>query len=205
MSWINLLGYAASALVFATFCMKTMVPLRLLAIGSNVLFCLFGYFGHIWPVFILHLALLPINTIRLVQIQRLVRDVRAAGASQISVESLLPLMTPRSYQAGEILIRKGDVADRMFYLVQGTVEVVEISKQLPPGSIIGEVGTFARDRRRTATVKCLTDCRLYEVSESKAKELYFQNPQFGYAMLQLIIERILETKAPPPAIGAANP
>jgi hypothetical protein len=31
-------GYVASGLVFATFYMRTMLPLRLLAIGSNVAF-----------------------------------------------------------------------------------------------------------------------------------------------------------------------
>jgi hypothetical protein len=48
-SWIDLLGYAASLLVLTTFCMSTMLRLRWVAIGSNVLFILFGYFGHIYP------------------------------------------------------------------------------------------------------------------------------------------------------------
>jgi hypothetical protein len=61
----NLLGYAASCAVLATFLMRTMVPLRLIAILSNILFLLFGYIEHIYPVFFLHVALLPINTWRL--------------------------------------------------------------------------------------------------------------------------------------------
>ena len=62
----DLLGYAASCAVLATFLMRTMVPLRLIAILSNVLFLVFGYAQHIYPVFFLHVALLPINTWRLV-------------------------------------------------------------------------------------------------------------------------------------------
>jgi CRP/FNR family cyclic AMP-dependent transcriptional regulator len=62
----DLLGYAASCAVLATFLMRTMVPLRLVAILSNVLFLAFGYIAHIYPVFFLHLALLPINTWRLI-------------------------------------------------------------------------------------------------------------------------------------------
>ena len=38
MRWIDLLGYAASATVLATFCMNTMIPLRATAILSNILF-----------------------------------------------------------------------------------------------------------------------------------------------------------------------
>jgi CRP/FNR family transcriptional regulator, cyclic AMP receptor protein len=192
MSWLNFLGYAASATVFATFCMKTMIPLRMLAIASNVLFCSYGYFGHIYPVLILHLALLPINTVRLIQIQRLVREIHTAEQGEIAIEGLLPFMTPKSYKAGDTLIRKGERADRMFYLADGTVEIVEVGKKMWAGAVMGEVGLFARDQRRTATVKCLTDCRVYEVSESKAKELYFQDRRFGFAMLQLIIGRMLE-------------
>jgi CRP/FNR family cyclic AMP-dependent transcriptional regulator len=65
----DLLGYAASVAVLATFLMRTMVPLRLVAILSNVLFLLFGYVQHIYPIFFLHLALLPINAWRLVVIR----------------------------------------------------------------------------------------------------------------------------------------
>lgn len=68
--WANLLGYAASAAVLVTFLMRTMIPLRLIAILSNVLFLLFGYLQHIYPVLFLHTALLPINTWRLVMVQR---------------------------------------------------------------------------------------------------------------------------------------
>jgi hypothetical protein len=68
-SMANLLGYIASCAVLATFLMRSMVPLRLIAILSNVLFLAFGYIQHIYPVFFLHMALLPINAWRLVAAQ----------------------------------------------------------------------------------------------------------------------------------------
>jgi hypothetical protein len=74
----DLLGYAASCAVLATFLMRTMVPLRLIAILSNVLFLVFGYAQHIYPVFFLHVALLPINTWRLV-----------AGKARAGVQSVV--------------------------------------------------------------------------------------------------------------------
>jgi hypothetical protein len=61
----DILGYAASCAVLATFLMRTMTPLRLVAIFSNVLFLAYGYIQHIYPVFFLHMALLPINSWRL--------------------------------------------------------------------------------------------------------------------------------------------
>lgn len=67
MNWIDLVGYAASAGVLATFCMSTMVPLRTVAICSNILFVMFGALAHVYPVLLLHLVLLPINGFRLRQ------------------------------------------------------------------------------------------------------------------------------------------
>jgi hypothetical protein len=57
----SLMGYAASAAVLGTFLMRRMVPLRMLAILSNVLFVAYGYAEQIYPVLCLHIALLPIN------------------------------------------------------------------------------------------------------------------------------------------------
>jgi hypothetical protein len=65
MSWVDLLGFAASATVLATFCMTRMLPLRLLAIMSNILFGAYGYLDHLYPVLLLHLLLLPVNCVRL--------------------------------------------------------------------------------------------------------------------------------------------
>lgn len=61
----DVLGYAASIAVLATFTARNMLLLRMLAILSNVLFILYGYEAHIHPILLLHLALLPINLVRL--------------------------------------------------------------------------------------------------------------------------------------------
>ncbi len=206
MSWIDLLGYAAALLVLTTFSMNTMVRLRWVAIGSNVLFILFGYFGHIYPVMLLHAILLPVNAIRLAQIYRLGRGLAQPGGEGISIEAVLPFMKRRSLPAGATLITKGDVADKLFYLKEGRLEVVELGKTLGPGAVIGEIGVFSPDRRRTATVVvCSTDCVVYELTERKTKELYFQNPNFGYAVMQLVIGRLLENqKSGPMQAGVAQ-
>jgi len=189
--WIDMVGWAASATVLATFCMNTMMPLRVLAIISNVLFCAFGAIARIFPVLVLHAVLLPVNVVRLMQITRL-RGMQTAGDADLSIDRLLPFMSRRTFKAGDILVRKGDEEDRIFYLMRGSVAIRELGKIVGPGSLVGEIGVFARNRTRMATVMCNTDCEVYELSEVKAKELYFQNPAFGYAVLQIIISRLLE-------------
>lgn len=65
MSWIDVLGFSAAISVLASFCMTTIVPLRTLALLSNFLFVLYGLLAHIYPVFLLHAVLLPVNLIKL--------------------------------------------------------------------------------------------------------------------------------------------
>lgn len=192
MSWVEILGYAASLAVLATFCMTTMVPLRVLALVSNVLFAAYGFVESLHPVLALHLVLLPVNAIRLFQAQRLVREVRQAVGDAFPVKGLMPYMTRRRVPAGTTLIRKGDLADRLYYLAEGEVELVELGKRLGHGAIFGEIGVFARDGERTATLVCRTECTVFELSEGTAKELYFVDRTFGFAVLQLIIHRLLE-------------
>ena len=74
MSFVDLLGYAASAAVLATFCMSTMIALRIVAIISNVLFVAYGIVDHVYPVFILHAILFPVNALRVVQLQRVAQS-----------------------------------------------------------------------------------------------------------------------------------
>lgn len=176
--------------VLATFCMNTMRPLRILALASNVLFAVYGFFGALYPVLILHLVLFPINLARLVQVQRLIRRVHTASTAGLSMDDLLPFMRRRSVRAGETVFRKGDFADSLYYVGNGTVEIKEIGKSLEAGDVFGEIGLFSPDRKRTATVTCVTDCDLHELGEAKARELYFQNPAFGFAVFRLIMTRL---------------
>jgi len=194
MTPVDFVGYAASATVLATFCMSTMIPLRVIAILSNILFSLFGFWAHIYPVMLLHLILFPVNIVRLMQIRYVVRGI--SQRADLSIEGILPFMVRRRFRAGETLMRKGEQADRLFYLVDGQIEVVEIRKTLSSGTVVGEIGVFAQHQQRMATVVCLTDCELYELSARKAKELYYQDPSFGYAVLQTIIGRLIENMEP---------
>jgi hypothetical protein len=192
MSWVDYLGYAASAAVLASFCMNTMRPLRALALGSNVLFGMYGLFGHLYPVLVLHAVLFPINFFRLVQINRVISKVRAASTSGISMDTVLPYMQRRSLHPGDTLFHIGDVSDHLYYIASGSLEVSELGVVYEAGDVVGEIGIFAPDRKRTATVICRTDCELYALSESTAKQLYFQDPAFGFAVVRLITARLVE-------------
>ena len=65
---INLVGYLAASLVLATFCMRSMSRLRLMALASNLAFIAYGYLANLKPVLVLHAVLLPVNAYQLVQL-----------------------------------------------------------------------------------------------------------------------------------------
>ena len=69
-SGFDLIGYVASTLVFATFYVKRILALRLIAICSNVAFILYGFGCHLHPIFILHSLLLPLNLYRIIELKR---------------------------------------------------------------------------------------------------------------------------------------
>jgi len=78
--WI---GYLASLLVLATFCMQGMVALRAVAIASNVAFIAYAVVAGIGPVLLLHALLLPMNIYRLLQSWRTHRYPREAGQGTV--------------------------------------------------------------------------------------------------------------------------
>ena len=101
-------------------------------------------------------------------------------------------MKQHKLSVGQTLVHKGDKADSIFYLAQGKLDIPELGKSVDAGAVVGEIGVFATNARRMATIVCRTDCRLYELTERQAKQLFFQDRKFGLAMLQLIIDRLLE-------------
>jgi hypothetical protein len=66
---VDSVGFCASLAVLASFCMTTILALRLFALTSNVLFIWYGLIGHVYPVLCLHVVLLPINLVKLYRLQ----------------------------------------------------------------------------------------------------------------------------------------
>lgn len=183
-------GLAGSLILAGSF-VKTMIPLRWLAVGSNLGFIVYGALFPSLPMMGLHLLLLPINLYRVFEMTRLTRRVNAAAqARDTSGLWLRPYMKRRKLKAGAVLFRKGDLADHLYMLASGRVELVEIVSELPAGRIFGEIAFFAPDRRRTMTARCIEDCEVLQINESTVRQLYFQNPEFGFQVIGLVAGRL---------------
>lgn len=187
-------GYAASVLVFSTFYMKTMIPLRLVGLCSNILFMIYAWLGALYPVLILHLLLFPLNLLRFLQLKKLIKDVRAASQASFSMDWLTPYAGKKSFNKGDVIFRRGDLADSMHVIVYGEVRIEETGITLKTGDIIGEIGLFSPLAERTATLICESDTETLTVTKSKVMELYYQNPSIGFHLTQLVVGRLLENQ-----------
>lgn len=178
---------AGAGFVLAGALARTMIPLRWLAVASNIGFVVFGALHPQYTTLLVALLLLPLNVRRAREMARLTRRVKSAVAEgDFSGLWLRPYMKARRMKAGTVLFNKGDPADRLYCLVDGQVELSDIGERIEPGQIFGEVAFFAPDRRRTHTARCATDATVLSIDEATFKQLYYQNPSFGFHLIGLL-------------------
>jgi CRP-like cAMP-binding protein len=191
MGWINAVGYLAAAFSIAAYSMKTIIPLRVAAIFASAFFLVYGYLAPSYPQIIVNAILLPMNVFRLRQMMTLIDDVKSSSDGALALDWLSEYGTKRLCQKGETLFRKGDAADAMFYTVSGRYVLSELEIEIEPGQIVGEIGIVAPENLRTQTFKCTKSGEILSIGYDRVKELYFQNPRFGFYFLDLIAKRLI--------------
>jgi len=182
----------ASVFVVATISMRTMSPLRVFAILTNIVLISTAIPSHNYLVIVVQSVVLVLNSYRLHQMLQLIRDVKKSVNSDLSMEWLKPFMTERKCVAGEVLFYKDEKAEEMLYIVSGRFKLVESGIELPVGAIVGELGMLSPSNVRTQTLECVEAGMILSVSYSKVEELYVQNPAFGFYFLRLASARLFE-------------
>ena len=191
----NMFALLGAIFFVTTLLMRTMVPLRVAGIISDVFFIGYGVLSNTVTTLILYILLLPINIFRLAQMLKLVKKARVAAQGDLSMDWLKPFMNRRKYSKGDVLFRKGDRANEMFFTVTGKFLVTELAIELPPGRLVGELAFLSPDNRRTQSLECTEDGEVLAITYDRLLEIYFQNPEFGYYFLRLSTERLLQNIA----------
>jgi len=109
-------------------------------------------------------------------------------ASQIS--SVASLLKPQIVPQDSVIVRRGDSAQAMFFLMEGEVEVDVPPRpvRLKAGDFFGEIALL-RDMRRTATVTAVTECRLLALDVADFRRLVEQYPELHEEMRRTADER----------------
>ena len=184
-------GIGAGFTISSSF-VKTMVPLRWFAVMSNCGFLVYGLLNPAsWVMALMHGVLLPINCVRLAEMTRLSRRVHAVTHSTDRTGIWLrPYMKQSRRKAGDVLFRQGDEAEHLYILVAGKVDFPEAGASIAPGQMFGEIAFFSPDRKRTLSAVCAADCVLLSIDQSTVRQLYYQNPGFGFEIVGLIASRL---------------
>ena len=188
--FIELIGYAGVALTVATYAVTTMIPLRILGVSAGCVLLVYAIFTNDIPQLVMELILIPLNGYRLLEMVRLTRRVKAAVSSDLSMDWLRPFARRQRCAEGAMLFHLGDDADSMYYIESGSYRLVEAGIELGAGELVGELGLLAPGNVRTQTLQCIEAGELLRITYLDFKQLYYQNPKFGFYFLRLVSERL---------------
>lgn len=192
MDAVEILGYLALALLLAAFAMRAVTAVRAVAMLASLGFIAYGLLAPSYPIALAHAAILAVNVWRFVEMRQLVAAARSASGVPLNVDWLLPYMRPMTLPADQVVFRRGDVADAIYFVADGRLRLEESGLELGKGALFGEIGIFSDNHRRTATVRSVAPTSLLMISAQRVRELYYQNPRFGFYLVGLITQRLMQ-------------
>ena len=107
----------------------------------------------------------------------------------------------RHYPPKFVIIRQGDPADELFYLINGSVAVMLeddkgheiVLAYLNGGEFFGEIGLFADDGHRSALVRARSECEVAQISYAKLRTLTELYPRLVTCMTAQLARRLRNT------------
>lgn len=189
---VEVAGYIGGAITVWAMYGKTIIPLRVGVVCGNIILLVFGFLSGSIPTMALHGILLPLNGYRLYQMIMVVRKLHHNANVGAGLDPITPFMEKESVPKGTVLFHKDDESDRMIVVETGAVRLDEIDVTIGPGDVLGEIGAFSPENKRTCTAVCETDCVLHTLSYDMLTKLYHQNPEMGMALVRIIVGRLLQ-------------
>ena len=114
------------------------------------------------------------------------------GSDPILLNSVIMALRPHTAEAGEVIIYRGDIANEMYLICSGEVEVLDASgeaiKILRDGDYFGEIGLLIASPR-TATIRATGLTDMFVLEKTDFSRILREYPQFAEAMLKVAKER----------------
>lgn len=92
-----------------------------------------------------------------------------------------------SFGAGQMLIERGKPGTGVYVVVEGqiVVEAPDGTRELGPGSVVGERALLSEDGTRTARVRALTHVVAVAVDRAEVDRLCAEDPGFAERLAQV--------------------
>ncbi len=118
--------------------------------------------------------------------------------SEETLEELRPAFKVQRLGAGEVVVREGDSADRLYVLVDGEVQVVknylaqgaQTVDVLTPPAFFGEMALMETGELRSATVVTSEPCHFVTLERTAFRTVLLKNPEISLALLEEAFRRI---------------
>ncbi len=193
---IEAVGWLAVLFKLATFSIRSTIWLRVLVILSSVCFIIYSALFQIWPLLAIEVILLSINAYRLYELIALRRLVtHMTDESEPDFSAAMAYGKKRVIPAGNVIFKKGDPVDSLYYLAEGRVEIEDQHVSVTAGKIFGEMAFFNKSAARSATVRCPEDTVVYELDEKRFTRLQYEDPEFAMAVMRLVTKRLVANAA----------
>ena len=113
-----------------------------------------------------------------------------AGLDATRIASIARLLKPQIVPANAVIVRRGDPADAMFFIMEGEVEVevMPVSVRLKAGQYFGEIALLTGGVR-TATVAAVSETRLLMLDSADFARLTADYPSIREAMEAVAAKR----------------
>jgi flavin reductase (DIM6/NTAB) family NADH-FMN oxidoreductase RutF len=129
--------------------------------------------------------------------ERLMRAGRVSSTLPLELlEPILALGRERAYAEGDEILRRGSPAGELLLVLEGTVRVDRPGRRsltLGPGELLGELGAFGPDGRRTADVHAEGPVRCVAVTRDVLLGALESDPRAAIALVEVLASRFRET------------
>jgi signal transduction histidine kinase len=120
------------------------------------------------------------------------------GLPESMLGAIRGFMDRRDCPAGTVLFSEGERADAVFFVRQGTVQILktsggksEVLATRGRGEVIGEMALFD-STPRFATAICESDCQVFVLSRARFFELLPQHPSIAERIMRIMSQRVRE-------------
>jgi CRP/FNR family cyclic AMP-dependent transcriptional regulator len=125
----------------------------------------------------------------------------AISTVERSITSFLTHCHKRQFSPKAAIIRQGDPAGELYFIISGSVSVLLeddkgheiVLAYLNPGDFFGEIGLFNEDASRTALVRARAESEIAQISYNKLRGLTELYPDLIIAMTSQIARRLRNT------------
>lgn len=125
------------------------------------------------------------------------KSVIFSMVSTKDLRAIAAVITEKSYDAGQLIIKEKDIGDSMYVIRKGTVQIVKrldekrssVLTELHEGECFGEMSAIDEEVR-SADVYAKQPCILLKLSKDDLLEVIVDCPHIGIELLKLFVKRL---------------